>query len=85
MSSRYERRLTTFGDRTSLVTPSDDTDLASVAKAVVCATAGDLSIIPESSDVSVAFVGLPAGYVPPFRVRRVNATGTTATVYTVEE
>jgi hypothetical protein len=75
-----------FGRKSSAVTPSDTTDLPNVAKAVVCLSDGNISIIPasEADTDFVAFVGVSAGFVPPFQVRRVMATGTTATVRTVE-
>jgi hypothetical protein len=69
------------------VTPSDSADLdPAPVKAVVCLTAGDISVIPtENADNEpVAFEGVSAGFVPPFQVRRVMATGTTCTVMTVE-
>jgi len=55
-------------------------------KAVVCLTAGNISVIPTTNadNAPVAFVGVNAGFVPPFQVRRVMATGTTCTVMTVE-
>lgn len=69
------------------VTLSDGTDLASYAKAIVLLTAGNVSYLPVKSadDAPLSFVDLPAGWVSPHRVRRVRATGTTATVATVED
>lgn len=72
-----------FGTTSRAVTPGS-TDLNPIPKAVVCATAGDISVVPAdnaNNDV-VAFIDVPAGFIPPFRVRRVTAA--TATVYTVE-
>lgn len=76
----------TNGSKATVVTPSNDTDLASYAKAVVTLTAGNLAYLPaENADgVTLAFVDLPAGWVSPHRVRRVLTTGTTATVATVD-
>ncbi len=76
----------TNGSRASIVTPSNDTDLASYAKAIVLLTAGNVAYLPaENADgVTLAFVDLPAGWVSPHRVRRVLVTGTTATVATVD-
>lgn len=75
-----------FGTRGRLVTPSDLEDLEEVAKAVITATAGNLVIIPagNADDQPLTFNDIPAGFLPPYRVRRVKATGTTATVYTVD-
>ncbi|TIN02692.1 MAG: hypothetical protein E5Y34_06595 [Mesorhizobium sp.] len=70
-----------------LVVPSDTDDLPVVAKAIVCTTAGDISVVPVSNatDTPVPFIDVPAGYLIPFQVRRVMATGTTATAYTLED
>jgi hypothetical protein len=78
----------TFGRRALAVTPNDGTDLPMGAvKGVVCLTGGDLSVVPlgNADDAPVNFVDVPAGFVPPFIVRRVRSTGTTATVATVED
>ena len=72
-----------FGSKARIVTPGA-TDLDPVAKAVVCLTSGNLTIVPEGNDnaATIAFVGVPAGFIPPYRVRRVTAA--TATVATVD-
>jgi hypothetical protein len=90
MADPYEDNQPTpesFGRSARLVTPSDSADLPTVSKSVVCATAGNISVVPVLNDASVPvpFVDVPAGFVVPFQVRRVKATGTTATVYTVED
>lgn len=71
-----------FGTKGELITPGND-DLDPIAKAVVCLTAGNLTIVPvENADGdTLAFVDVPAGFSPPYRVRRVTAA--TATVATV--
>lgn len=76
-----------FGRRSVAVTPNDAADLpGGPVKAVVALTAGDLSVIPaDNASAAVAFVNVGAGFVPPFMVRRVMATGTTCTVMTVED
>lgn len=73
-----------FGTTSRIVTPGA-TDLDPIAKAVICLTAGDITIVPvgNANAVTLAFVGVPAGFVPPFRVRRVTAA--TATVATVDD
>ena len=62
------------------VTPSDGTDLAQYAKALYIGVSGDLTIIPleAEDDTGVLFKDHPAGYMPVM-VRRVLATGTSAT------
>lgn len=73
----------TFGAIGRLVTPGT-TDLPDGVKAVVCLGAGDITIVPADNDnaVTITFTGVPAGYVPPYVVRRVTAA--TMAVATVE-
>lgn len=70
-----------------LVVPSDTTDLTVVAKALVCGASGNVSVIPvlNADDDVVSFANAPVGFVVPFQCRRILATGTTATVYTIED
>lgn len=76
-----------FGRFSRLVSPSDSADLPTISKSVVCVTSGNVSVVPvNNSDAApVPFVGVAAGFIVPFQVRRVMATGTTATVWTIEE
>lgn len=69
--------------RTGEVITPGTTDLDPLPKSVVCLTAGNVTIVPDGNGNSdtLAFVDLPAGYVIPFRVRRVTAA--TATVATI--
>lgn len=62
------------------VTPSDTADLSPYAKAIYVGGAGDVRcILVDSSDLeAVTFVGMAVGW-HPIQVRRVFATGTTAT------
>jgi hypothetical protein len=64
------------------VTPSDTVDFASYPRSVVVAVAGTVSALPlKNADASfVAFGSLAIGTVLPFRVRRINATNTSATL-----
>lgn len=61
----------------SEVVPDDDADLAHVATALNVATPGAVRVTTRAGDVIDVFVA--AGSVFPLRVRRVWATGTTAT------
>lgn len=74
-----------FGRGSRAVTPHDTTDLSPYAR-VVCLTAGNIAVVPvnNADNVPVAFVGVAAGFVPPFWVKRVNSTGTTCTVMTCD-
>lgn len=79
-----------FGRKSSAIDPSDTEDLPRRVKAVVTLTAGDLAIIPYGDTIGsgidpVEFVDVPAGFIPPYMVRRVMATGTTCEVRTVED
>ncbi len=56
------------------------------AKAIVLLTAGDITIMPDSDGAPLlAFVGVPAGFIPPYAVRKVTALGSGATAATVDQ
>jgi hypothetical protein len=66
---------------------SDTTDLDVYAKSLVLLSAGTLKILPMQNDDSkpIAWTeSLPVGWICPYRVRRVFATGTSATFATIE-
>ena len=70
-------------NRTSAtVVTSDTVDFASYPKNVTVLTAGNVVCLPlkAADGAFVQIVALLAGFTLPFRVRRVNATGTTATL-----
>lgn len=81
--SNTAQTASTFGTTGRIVTPGV-TDIDPVAKAIVTLTAGDVTVVPvnNANGVTLAFVGVPAGWVCPFRVRRVTAA--TAVVATVD-
>lgn len=60
------------------VVPHDSTELAVVSRAIYVGGAGNLAVLMKNG-VTATFQGVPAGTLLPIRVRRVNATGTTAT------
>ena len=60
------------------VTPSDSADLPRPARSLYVGGAGDVSVITRGGS-TVTFTAVPAGMVLPVQVRRVRATGTTAT------
>lgn len=77
-----------FGSKGVAITPSDSTDLPSgPVKAVTVIVAGNLSIVPtgNANGDPINYVGVAIGFIPPYQVRRVLATGTTATVRTIED
>lgn len=60
------------------VTPSDATDLTSVANALYVGGAGNINLdMPDGS--TVLFYNVLAGTILPVRTRRVRSTSTTAT------
>ena len=66
--------------RAAAVTPSDTVDLTAYAKALYVGGAGNVRVLTvgaEDGDV-VTFANHPVGWLP-MQVRRVLATGTTAT------
>ena len=78
----YADQITALGRKGATITPGS-TDLDPVPKAIVCLSAGDVTIVPTDNDnaVTLSFSGCQVGFIPPYRVRRVTAaTGTWATV-----
>ena len=77
-----------FGSKSRNITPSDTVDLNPYTRAIVVTAAGNLVILPvgntDNAAGFVTFTGISAGFIPPYRVRRVNATGTTATCSTID-
>jgi hypothetical protein len=66
---------------------SDTVDLNPYAKSIILLTAGTLKILPAGNDDAkpIAWTeSLPAGWICPYRVRRVFATGTAATFATID-
>lgn len=59
------------------ITPSDGADLAEVTRAVYVGTAGNLAVTTLTGE-DLLFVGVPGGTFMPVRLRRIKATGTTA-------
>lgn len=61
------------------ITPNDSADLAYVTRGIYVGTAGALVVILVRDSAEVTFAGVPAGTLLPLCVKRVKATGTTAT------
>jgi hypothetical protein len=81
------KSLSSFGRKGAAVVPSDSTDFAVFAKAIVVTAAGNLVIVPadNADNETITFTGVSVGFIPPYQVRRVLATGTTASAATVLE
>jgi hypothetical protein len=84
--------LVSFGTKSRLggaaagATLTNDTDIDPVAKAIVTLASGNISVIPaDNGSVAIPFVGVPAGWVAPFRVKQVKATGTSVGWATVDD
>ena len=60
------------------VTPDDGTDLTMSSRALWVGAAGNVSVILVNDSGAVTIVGVPAGSLLPFAVKRVRSTGTTA-------
>ena len=74
----YVRGLTAPAVGAFAVTPSDQTDLPQVTRAIYCGGTGDISVVMRSGE-TVTFSAVQAGTVLPIEAVRVRATGTTAT------
>lgn len=74
----YQPGLTSPAERAFAVTAADDTDLARIPRAIYVGGAGSLSGVMLSGE-TVSFTLLQAGMIYPLRLRRIHATGTTAT------
>lgn len=71
-------RGTNPADGASAVTPSDGSDLTSVARALYVGGSGDVKIDTPNGD-TVTFQDVVAGSILPVRTNKVYSTGTTAT------
>jgi len=61
------------------VTPSDTEDLEVIPRCVYIGGSGSLVVTPADSNTPVTLASVAAGQFCPIRVKRVWATGTTAT------
>jgi len=61
------------------ITPDDNTDLSASTRGLYVGASGDVTVIMERDTAAITFTALAAGVVHPLRVKRVLATGTTAT------
>lgn len=60
------------------ITPSDADDLTADVRGIYVGVSGDLAV-DMVDGTTVTFVALTAGVIHPLRVKKVYATGTTAT------
>ena len=82
MADRFQNLatgMTSSATRHATITPSDSVAITNKPRALYCNTAGTVVIVDEAG-TALSYT-VTAGQVIPFRGVRVNATGTTATVY----
>lgn len=61
------------------VTPHDSTNFTSIVRQLYVGVTGDVVVVTQAG-VVITFKAVPAGAsIGPFFIKRVNATGTTAT------
>ena len=76
----------TFGTNARVITVGSASPLNPPAKAISMLTGGNITITPDSGDApDLAYVGVPAGFSPPYVVRRVVALSGGATCATVDD
>lgn len=75
--SRYNR-YQQVARRHAAITPHDSNNLPELS-VVVALTTGN-AVVVDQFDTALTYTGVPAGYIFPVLVKRVNATDTTATV-----
>lgn len=73
-----DKKTTNGSDRWEAITPSDTVNFVEVPRAIHCDVAGN-AVLVGSNDVARTFV-LNAGTTYPYQPKRVNSTGTTATL-----
>lgn len=60
------------------IAPNDTVDLPRATKAIYVGTGGDVVLRPVNGDLDVTFRNVASGSILDVRVRRLNATGTSA-------
>jgi hypothetical protein len=65
--------------RTTAIVPHDTNDLADLPKAIYIGGGGDVALMAVADNTARTFKAVQVGSILPIRVRRVLATGTTAT------
>lgn len=61
------------------ITPSDSTELTVIPKGIYVGTGGTVVLLGDTATANATFVNVQSGQIIPVRVRKVFATGTTAT------
>lgn len=62
------------------ITPNDSTDIGQACEGLFVAVAGNIVLTPAQGGSNITCTACPAGTFIPIKVKRVLATGTSATV-----
>lgn len=82
MADPFAKQLKTIDsviDAAAAITPDDNNDLPTVSRGLWVGSGGDINVVLANSTDPVLISNVPDGSLLPFRVKRVHATGTTAT------
>jgi hypothetical protein len=60
------------------VTPSDTTDLTTVTRGIYVGVAGNITVDSADGDTTILFTAIAIGMIHALKVKRVRATGTSA-------
>lgn len=77
--ANHSAGLTSPAFSAAAVTPNDSVDLAMTARGLFAGGGGDIVAILKGDAAAVTFKNVSSGAILPVAVRRVLATGTTAT------
>ncbi len=80
MFATHSTALDSPAQKAFAITPDDNNDLALTTRALYTGKGGTLTCILADDGSEVLFSSVPAGQILPLRVRRVKATGTTASM-----
>ena len=65
-------------NRFAAITPSDTVDIGELTDGLMAGVTGNVVVVEQNGNATT-IKGMTAGQVYPFKIRRVNATSTTAT------
>jgi len=80
MANRFVSNVTAAASTAFAITPNDNNDLTSTARAIWVGGAGNMVVQMAGDAGQVTFSGIPAGTLLPIQVSRVLNTLTTATL-----
>jgi len=77
--SNFVKGITSPADSGTSITPDDNTDLLQSTRALWVGASGDIEVVLFNDTSSIILKNVPSGTMLPLIVKRVRATGTTAT------